>query len=72
MMKTNDNYSRFLSHVRKILFLALATLVMTIPAQAAAPVGQTIWLRATANSQFVSADQNSWNVGTAGCRPLIS
>src|SRR4026209_2629073 len=46
------------SHALKILFLALATLITTLTAQAAAPVGQTIWIRASANGMFVSADQN--------------
>src|SRR6185436_5278205 len=42
----------------KILFLILTSLLLTVAAQAAAPVGQTIWLRASANGLFVSADQN--------------
>src|SRR6185436_6708238 len=42
----------------KILFLILTSLLLTVAAQAAAPVGQTIWIRASANSLFVSADQN--------------
>ena len=42
----------------KIMFLLLITLLLTITAQAAAPVGQTIWIRASANGLFVSADQN--------------
>ena len=42
----------------KFLFLVLTTLLLTVTAQAAAPVGQTIWIRASANGLFVSADQN--------------
>ena len=42
----------------KILFLILTTFLLALTAQAAAPVGQTIWIRASANSQFTSADQN--------------
>jgi len=42
----------------KILFLLLTILLSTITTQAAAPVGQTIWIRASANGLFVSADQN--------------
>src|SRR4029453_9158343 len=42
----------------KILFLVLTTLLLTLTAQAAAPVGQTIWIRASATGLFVSADQN--------------
>jgi hypothetical protein len=34
------------------------TLITTLSAHAAAPVGQTIWIRASANGLFVSADQN--------------
>jgi hypothetical protein len=36
----------------------LTILLLTVTAQAAAPVGQTIWIRASANGLFVSADQN--------------
>lgn len=42
----------------KILFLLLATFSLTATAQAAAPVGQTIWIRASAPGLFVSANQN--------------
>ena len=42
----------------RILFLLLTILLLTLTAQAAAPVGQTIWIRASANGLFVSADQN--------------
>lgn len=44
--------------MKRILFLVLMTWLLTITAQAAAPVGQTIWIRASANGLFVSADQN--------------
>jgi len=40
------------------LFLLLTILLFTLTAQAAAPVGQTIWIRASATGLFVSADQN--------------
>ncbi|HWF87656.1 MAG TPA: glycoside hydrolase family 16 protein [Pyrinomonadaceae bacterium] len=46
------------SHVTKMLYLILITLLLTLTAQAAAPVGQTIWIRASATGLFVSADQN--------------
>src|SRR5215207_1644925 len=46
------------SHATKILFLLLITFLLTATAEAAAPVGQTIWIRASANGLFVSADQN--------------
>ena len=45
---------RFLS---QILFLLLITISTTVIAHAAAPVGQTIWIRATSSGLFVSADQ---------------
>lgn len=53
----NRNYSRkqFLLHTSRVLFLLLTTIVTV---QAAAPVGQTIWIRASATGLFVSADQN--------------
>ncbi len=46
------------SHTTKILLLILTTFLLTMSAQAAAPVGQTIWIRASANGLFTSADQN--------------
>jgi Glycosyl hydrolases family 16 len=42
----------------RILFLLLTTILSTLTIQAAAPVGQTIWIRATSSGLFVSADQN--------------
>ena len=42
----------------KISFLILTILLLTVTTQAAAPVGQTIWIRASATGLFVSADQN--------------
>src|ERR1700752_2608744 len=42
----------------RILFLVLIALLLTTTAQAAAPVGQTIWIRASATGLFVSAGQN--------------
>lgn len=55
MAKPNNQFSR---QVTKMLFLILTTLLLTPIAQAAAPVGQTIWIRAAATGLFVSADQN--------------
>jgi len=46
------------SLMAKILFLLLTILLLTMTAQAAAPVGQTVWIRASATGLFVSADQN--------------
>ena len=47
-----------MSHFTRISLLLLATLFLTMTTQAAAPVGQTIWIRASATGLFVSADQN--------------
>jgi beta-glucanase (GH16 family) len=58
MAKLNESGSRFLSHATRIFFLAVATVVVTVTAQAAAPVGQTVWIRASSTGLFVSADQN--------------
>ena len=55
MAKPNSSTNKFTT---KILFLILTTLLLALTAQAAAPVGQTIWIRASANGQFTSADQN--------------
>ena len=46
------------SQVTKMLFLIFTTVLLTLTANAAAPVGQTIWIRASATGLFVSADQN--------------
>ena len=46
------------SRTLKALLLALITMTMAIIASAAAPVGQTIWIRASATNRFVSADQD--------------
>jgi hypothetical protein len=40
------------------LLLALTTILLTIAASAAAPVGQTIWIRSSGTNRFVSADQD--------------
>ena len=51
-----QNTNRFL---RLKLMLPVVTIFLTtVSAQAAAPVGQTIWIRASATGLFVSADQN--------------
>jgi hypothetical protein len=42
----------------RVLFLFLTILLLLTTAHAAAPVGQTIWIRASATGLFVSADQN--------------
>lgn len=58
MAKPSSSNSKFSSHTTKILLLILTTFLLAVSAQAAAPVGQTIWIRASANGLFTSADQN--------------
>jgi len=58
MAKPHNSSGRFLSHAANFSLVVLTTLILAITAQAAAPVGQTIWIRASANNLFVSADQN--------------
>jgi len=58
MAKPNSSTNKFSSHITKTLLLILTTFLLTVSAQAAAPVGQTIWIRASANGLFTSADQN--------------
>jgi Glycosyl hydrolases family 16 len=57
MAHPNDS-SQFSSLTTRILFLLLTTFLFTVTTQAAAPVGQTIWIRASATGLFVAADQN--------------
>ena len=49
--------NRCMSRTVKIMFLTLITVMTAMAASAAPPVGQTIWIRASANGRFVSADQ---------------
>lgn len=58
MAKSNKEGGRFMSVAGRVFFLVVATLITTLTTQAAAPVGQTVWIRASANGMFVSADQN--------------
>jgi hypothetical protein len=58
MAKTSNPGGRLLSRAAKISFLFWTLVLFTNIAQAAAPVGQTIWIRASATGLFVSADQN--------------
>src|SRR5215813_4308637 len=58
MAKPNSSTNKFSSPITNTLLLILTTFLLTMSAQAAAPVGQTIWIRASANGLFVSADQN--------------
>jgi hypothetical protein len=56
-MATQDT-NHFSTRISKMMFLLITTFLLSITAQAAAPVGQTIWIRASATNLFVSADQN--------------
>lgn len=47
-----------MSRTIKIMFLTLITVMAAMIASAAPPVGQTIWIRASATGRFVSADQS--------------
>jgi glycosyl hydrolase family 16 len=58
MVNPNNSSGRVLSTAAKISFLFFTVVLWTLTAQAAAPVGQTIWIRASATGLFVSADQN--------------
>ena len=58
MAKPSDSRSQFFSLTTKIFLLLVTTVLATLTAHAAAPVGQTIWIRASATGMFVSADQN--------------
>jgi hypothetical protein len=55
-MRHNSN--RFSATISTMMLLVVFTFLTTFTAQAAAPVGQTIWIRAAATNLFVSADQN--------------
>jgi Glycosyl hydrolases family 16 len=57
MCKADLYKNRRRSRITKTLLLALFTLAMAVTA-AAAPVGQTIWIRSTGTGRYVSADQN--------------
>ena len=58
MVNSTHSHGRLLSKATRVLFVALTTVIVTVTTQAAAPVGQTIWIRATSTGLFVSADQN--------------
>jgi hypothetical protein len=58
MSNVKSLYSCFGSAILKLFLLALTTGFAATTAQAAAPVGQTIWLRSAATNRFVSADIN--------------
>src|SRR5215831_3424945 len=50
--------NRCVSRTVKIMFLTLITVITAMVVSAAPPVGQTIWIKASATNRFVSADQN--------------
>src|SRR5688572_5123314 len=58
MSKLKSLHNHCCSATLKIFLLTLITMIAAISAQAAAPVGQTIWMRSSATGRFVSADIN--------------
>jgi glycosyl hydrolase family 16 len=50
--------NRWMMRIFKTLILSLTAWTMAVTTLAAAPVGQTIWIRASSSGDFVSADQN--------------
>src|SRR5512145_1968243 len=57
MSNTSLFGNRYLSRTLKTLFLALVTIMMATITSAAPPIGQTIWIRSSGTTRFVSADQ---------------
>ena len=67
MAKPND----ILKHVSKILFLLLTIVLPVVSANAAAPVGQTIWIRASKpirKGQELTYDYNTEGDKVIPCR----
>ena len=58
MYSSNILNNQYWTRMVRMVLLVLTTLMMATAAMAAAPVGQTIWLRAVSTGLFVSADQN--------------
>src|SRR5262245_57060251 len=58
MSDTSLISNRYRSRTLKTLFLALGAIMMATIASAAPPIGQTIWIRSSGTTRFVSADQN--------------
>jgi hypothetical protein len=58
MFNTSYYNKRHGLRTTQTLLLALTTIMLTIAASAAAPVGQTIWIRSSGTNRFVSADQD--------------
>jgi hypothetical protein len=58
MSRVQSLNNRIGSTIVKMVLLAITALISATTAQAAAPIGQTIWVRAAATNRFVSADTN--------------
>src|SRR5262249_62433693 len=58
MTNTTLFSNQYRSRTAMTLLLALTTMMLAMVASAAPPVGQTIWIKASATNRFVSADQN--------------
>ena len=57
MSNTSLSSNGYRSRTMKTLFLALGAIMMATIASAAPPIGQTIWIRSSGTTRFVSADQ---------------
>ncbi len=57
MSNTSLFSNQYGSRTMKTLFLALIIMMTAMVASAAAPIGQTIWIRSSGTNLFVSADQ---------------
>lgn len=76
MIKMKHQRHLLLSRIFSAIFFLFTLVTPNIPAvfartMAAAPLGQTIWLRANANNQYVSADQNLANTQLIANRPSV-
>src|SRR5215510_9632947 len=57
MTSTTLFSNQYRSRIAMTLLLALTTMMLAMVVSAAPPVGQTIWIKASATGRFVSADQ---------------
>src|SRR5215475_5360643 len=57
MTSTTLFSNKYRSRIAMTLLLALTTMMLAMVVSAAPPIGQTIWIKASATGRFVSADQ---------------
>ncbi len=72
MFSDTRAFVRVAGSLALLLGLMLGLIAAAPTRSAAAPLGQTIWLRANANNQYVSADQNLPNTQLVANRPSPS